>query len=392
MKTRGPMFLLGLSLALLGAGLWRLFDLRFAAGDVYPSGSTLRADAEGTRAYFDSLGLLSGRTVSRGLLPLASLHGSPGAAVFLLAVDPSEAWVHSRDREALHNLLANGTRLIIAFQSSRASTSEATNRMAIAPLGSGRYAGQQTLTEALNLPPWIATPGTNTLSENTGALRTSTAPSYLPTRIPWRGGAFESPANGWTSLFTLAESPVILERPYGRGTIVLLADMSLLTNEALRHGRQPALLAWLAGPATQLIFDETHLGTGLDPGIMTLVRRYGLTGFLAALLVVAGLALWRSANGLVPRRTEESLDSRVVVTGRDATAGFIQLLTRSVPPTELLPLCLSEWRRTLPGNRPDLLSKAAALQDVVNLEAHQSPRKQNPAQTYRRLVELLSRP
>ena len=87
MKTRGPLLLLVLTLALLGGGLWRLFDLRFAAGDVYPSGSTLRADAEGTRAYFDSLGLLPGRTVSRGLLPLASLHGSPGTAVFLLAVD-----------------------------------------------------------------------------------------------------------------------------------------------------------------------------------------------------------------------------------------------------------------------------------------------------------------
>ncbi len=392
MKTRGPLILLGLTLALLGAGLWRLFDLRFAAGDVYPSGSTLRADAEGTRAYFDSLGLLPGRTVSRGLLPLASLHGSPGTAVFLLAVDPSESWVHSRDREALHNLLANGARLIIAFQSSRASTSEGTNQLPTTPLGTSRHDGQQTLTEALNLPPWIATPGTNTQSENTGALRTATAPAFLPTRVPWRSGAFETPTNGWTSLFILSESPVILERSFGRGSIVLLADTALLTNDALRHGRQPALLAWLAGPATHLIFDETHLGTRLDPGIMTLVRRYGLTGFLAALLVVAGLALWRSANGLVPRRKDEPLDARVVVTGRDATAGFVQLLKRSVPPSELLPLCLSEWRRTIPRDRPDLQSKAAALQDVVNLEADQPPRRQNPAQTYRRLVELLSRP
>ena len=392
MKTRGPLLLLVLTLALLGGGLWRLFDLRFAAGDVYPSGSTLRADAEGTRAYFDSLGLLPGRTVSRGLLPLASLHGSPGTAVFLLAVDPSESWVYSRDREALHNLLANGTRLIIAFQTRKAAASEVTNRAAITPLGSGRPAGHQTLTEALDLPSWIATPGTNTLPENPGAVRTAIAPADLPAKIPWRSGAFESPTNGWTSLFTLSESPVILERPYGRGSIVMLADTSLLTNEALRHSRQPALLAWLAGPATHLIFDETHLGTRLDPGIMTLVRRYGLTGVLAALLIVAGLALWRSASGLVPRRTEEPLDARVVVTGRDATAGFVQLLKRSVPPSELLPLCLSEWHRTLPRNRPDLLSKAAALQDIVNLESDQPPRRQNPAQAYRRLVELLSRP
>ena len=47
-------------LGVFGYGLVQLFKLRFAAGDVYPTYSSLRGDPLGCRVYFDSLEQLGG--------------------------------------------------------------------------------------------------------------------------------------------------------------------------------------------------------------------------------------------------------------------------------------------------------------------------------------------
>lgn len=389
MKTRGPLLLLLATAALLGIGVWRLFDLRFATGDVYPRGSTFRADAAGTRAYFESLGLVPRRTVSRSLLPLSTLRGGPATTVFLLAVDPGDAWLRPRDQAALKDLLANGTRLVIALDPPAISHRGRTN---VPVLPRTARDGLQTLTSALELPALMPEVRTLAAIQFPTASRAEDAPASLPAQIPWRAAGFDASSEGWSALYTHGDSPVVLEKRIGRGTVVLLAESELFSNDALRHQRQSALLAWLAGSSTHLVFDETHLGTRLDPGIMTLVRRYGLTGFLAAVIAVAGLSLWRGSSSLVPRLPDAAPENREVVTGRDATAGFIHMLKRSVAPHELPALCLAEWRRTLPRNRPDLHRKAAALQDAVNLAAALPPREQSPVLTHRQMVEILSRP
>ncbi len=224
------------------------------------------------------------------------------------------------------------------------------------------------------------------------AVRTAAAPLSLPGQIPWRGPVFQQAPDPWIPLYTRDGEPVLLQRTVGRGTVVVLASTELLTNDALRHDRQTALLAWLAGDASRILFDETHLGTRLDPGIMTLIRRYGLAGVVLSLLLVAALALWRNTTSLIPRRTAPRIGVDEVVTGHDATAAFTHLLQRSVSPPELLPLCLAEWQRSLPPNRPDLRRKAPALQDLINLEAARPRRAQDPVRIYRQIAELLSRP
>lgn len=387
MTSRGPILLLLIAIAAFAAGLWRLFDLRFAAGDVYPPGSTLRADPDGTRAYFESLGLLPGRTASRLLLPLSSVHGGPGVTLFLLAVDSTEAGFGARDREALNNLLANGTRIVVTLAPSAPGTNGTRPLTAVT---SSSRSDSQTIAQALDLP-LLAQPSDSRPSGSV-AQRATAAAASLPVKIPWRGASFKEASEPWSVLYTLDEAPVVLERKSGRGTLVVLAGNDLLTNDGLRHHRQPALLAWLAGRGSQLLFDETHLGTRLKPGMMTLVRRYHLSGVLLGLLAVAALALWRSVAGLAPHQPGPDAHARDVVTGRDSAASFTNLLRRSIPAPELLPLCLAEWRRSLPRNRPDLQRKAAALQDLVNLESARPIRQQDPARTYRALSELLSRP
>lgn len=388
MNPRAAILGLLLAIAILGVGLWRLFDLRFTTGDIYPNGSSLRADPAGTRAYFESLARIPGREVRRELLPLSSVRGGAETTLFLLELDPAENALGKRDWEALKDLLANGGRVVISLAAERNSSGTQ---------GSGTNLRTRPVTlkgsESLEFPNLAPTPSqtqTNRL-QVASAVRTETAPAELPARIPWRGDVFEKVPQGWKSLYDVDGAPVVIQRVFGRGTLVLLASNDLLTNDALRHQRQTALLAWLSGTGTRILFDETHLGTRLSPGILTLVRRYGLGGVLAGLVGVTALALWRAASGLVPRLQATSSDSRDVVLGRDAATGFTQLLRRSVSTEELLPLCVAEWRRSLPANRPDLGRKAEAIQDLCNLETARPPREQNPADTYRRMAELLSR-
>ncbi|MBL9172919.1 MAG: DUF4350 domain-containing protein [Verrucomicrobiales bacterium] len=373
-------------LAVLGAGLWRLFDLRFSTGDIYPGGSSLRADPTGTRAYFESLARIPGREVRRGLLPLSSVRGGAETTLFLLELDPGEPILGKRDWESLNDLLANGGRVVISFAAER-------NREGASGSGTNRQTRPVTLkgSESLEFPNLGPASVQTNAQQIAFAVRTAAAPTDLPPRIPWPGNVFEKVPEGWTSLFNVNGAPVVIQRALGRGTLVLLASNDLLTNDALRHQRQTALLAWLSGTGTRILFDETHLGTRLDPGILTLVRRYGLGGVLAGLVAVTALALWRATSGLVPRIPAPSSDSREVVLGGDAASGFTQLLRRSVPTDELLPLCVAEWRRSLPAGRPDLERRAEAVQDLCNLQTALPPREQDPVDAYRRMAELLSR-
>ncbi|MFO1460218.1 MAG: DUF4350 domain-containing protein [Verrucomicrobiota bacterium] len=386
MNSRAGILGLLLAVAVLGAGLWRLFELRFATGDIYPSGSSFRADPSGTRAYFESLARIPGREVQRGLLPLSSVRGGAETTLFLLELNPAERALGKRDWAAVKDLLANGGRVVISL---------AAERFPRETQGSGTNLRTRPVTiqgsESLEFPNLAPTPSATNRTQPASALRTASAPTELPARIPWRGDVFEKVPEGWTSLYEVDGVPVVMQRAMGRGTLVLLASNDLLTNDALRHQRQTALLAWLSGTGTRFLFDETHLGTRLDPGILTLVRRYGLGGVLAGLVAVTALALWRAVSGLAPRIPTPTTDSRDVVLGRDAATGFTQLLRRSVPTEELLSLCVAEWRRSLPANRPDLGRKAEAIQDVCNLESDRPPREQNPADAYRRMAKLLSR-
>ena len=182
---------------------------------------------------------------------------------------------------------------------------------------------------------------------------------------------------------------MIISRARGNGTLVLASDSYFHSNEALRQDRVTPLLAWLAGDNARVVFEETHLGSELSPGIMTLARRYRLHGLGAGLLLLAGLFVWRGATSLVPRAEEIAPDDGEIVIGKDSAAGFVNLLRRAVPPADLIPLCLAEWRKTVPRDRPDLARKAAAMQDLVNLEAAKPVKEQKPVDTYRQLSRIV---
>ncbi len=161
----------------------------------------------------------------------------------------------------------------------------------------------------------------------------------LEPQISWHSAMFFRPTTAdWTTIYNMDGKPVVIERTFGKGSIVCLADSYLLSNEAMRRERCPKFLSWLIGTPSSVVFDEESHGVRDDPGIVSLVRKYGLEGAVAALLLLAMLFVWKSVSPLVPP-FEEAETSGTEVVGKQAEEGFTNLLRRSIPPRELLRVC-----------------------------------------------------
>lgn len=193
-------------------------------------------------------------------------------------------------------------------------------------------------------------------------------------------------AAGWRSLYERDGQPVVVSRPFGPhgGEIVLASDSYFLSNEALRAEPHPALLAALVGDGRHLVFDESHQGIEEQPGLMTLARRYGLQGGLAALGLLVALFIWRNVVSLVPPPPVPA-DARLTastILGRESAVGFLNLVKRGVPPRELLAACLVRWQNGASRRAPEAAT-VARLQALADAEAARPARERSPAAAYR---------
>lgn len=214
----------------------------------------------------------------------------------------------------------------------------------------------------------------------------------LPASLPWHSAmAFNPLAGDWRVLYRRdSGEPVLIERDYGPGTLVLCSDSYFLSNEAMLEARCPELLAHLVGPHATVVFDETHFGIRERQGVMALARRYGLQGFLVALAVVCALFVWRNTASLAPphpgddapRPVEHDVD-------RDAAAALRSLLRRSVGRRALLDTCVKEWRKSLPSNRPGLAKGVARVQAIADAEKERPVGERNAVRAYREMAEKL---
>jgi len=76
------------------------------------------------------------------------------------------------------------------------------------------------------------------------------------------------------------------------------------------------------------------------------------------------------------------------VTGKDAAAGFVNLLRRNVPAREVFGVCFAEWKKSATSGK---ISRARLQQAEAIFEAEASlPQKdRNPIATYRTISETL---
>jgi len=389
MRRRGiPLLIAAVVSLMFFWGMYRLFELRFASGDIYPPSSSRRADPVGARALYQSLALQPGLHVRQNLDRLSRLPESPGTTLLLLGVAPHDfqhPCASFDDNPILMSFAERGGRLVLAVE--HESLQLATNAMRralrnfasipIANTNLPRYLGRE-LGYVLIYGPEI----TNAVAER--LVPDTTLPATLPWTSTW---CLTNLSTGWRAVYARDEKVVVAERAWGAGSVVFLSSDYLFSNESLRTAPQTALISWVIGPARTVIFDETHLGLSLEPGVAGLLLKYRLGGAAFGMLLLAGLHVWRSMARFNPPLDTGSADD--VVQGRGSAAGLLNILRRSVAPADLTAVCLEEWRATHTRRAQTTDRRVADAQDCLNFEMERPPRDRNPVLTYRRLAKIL---
>ncbi len=424
-----------LLLVALGVGIVRLFSLRLQQGDVYPAYSTLRADPLGAKAYLEALDALPGTEVRRNFRPLPRL--KPAESVTLIyAGAPRVAQWGQDELHVFETLVASGSRAVFAFQpvppeklpkkSDDAEAKEGEEKKDGADAkeqASGKdTSGEKDVTgekdttdekkdakknggkadrEEKERAPTIAfaevakkwgfefsvvvlKPGEKPPATTAQLADTS---ADLEAELPWHSALFfDKLQPAWRTLYTCSGRAVVIERRWGDGSLVLVSDAFLLSNEALGGtARRPRLLAALAGPHRTIVFDEEHHGVSEQQGIVDLGKKYRLHGLAAGLLLVAALFIWKNSVRFLPAyEAEDSSDAPVA--GRESAAGFTSLLRRSIPRGRILEMCVAEWRKSFAHQDRELGRVEAAFASHHALPA----RQRDPVAGYRHIVRTLA--
>lgn len=411
-----PLVLALAVLVLFGFGLIHLLNLRFERGDNYPEYSSFRSDPLGTKALFESLDRIV--FVDRHLKPLNKLGEGRDATLLWLGTDAQQFRFHNEEFRQLETFIRTGGRIVVGFMP--VMQRPWVSRFHTGPSGT-RGPGMPP-TPLTNAPP---VPAREPLEDPSGVpatyrwsfglnyanlirgddahyrpasafLRATDEPGGLPRNLPVHTALyFDRLGPDWRVIYSsfngTNQQPVLVERRVGKGTLVLMADSYPFSNEALLKDREPALLTWLAGPNHRVLFDETHLGTQTIPGIANLARQYRLHGLFAALLVLTGLFLWKNAVSFMPPYDEQLADERgEVIAGKDATAGFVNLLRRNIPPADLMKVCLEQWNLHSADARKPSAAKLEAMQRVIDEQNALEPEQRDAVGTYRKFSAILS--
>jgi hypothetical protein len=394
-RLRSPTSLLILLLAALSvAGFVRLFELRFAAGDVYPPYSSLRADPLGTKVLHDALRDTSDFEVSRNFLPVDKI-ATPGETTIFYTGARFDFWPYD-EVDQLDGLAKNGARVIVTFlpeanQKAVRKLIHGAAKKKNAPAKPLRGKDKEEETPS-DMPfsdvakQWgfsLARFKSQSSRPVTPKLTAAAMQPDIEPALSWHTAIyFSDPQPVWRILYRAGGQPVVMERELGRGCIVIATDSYFLSNEAMRAERAPRLLAWLLGSRSRVVFDETHLGVEEKPGISTLVRKYRLEGLLGAIAVLAGLFVWESSSPFLPPRAD-AVDLQTVI-GKDSAAGFVSLLRRGIPPSRLIRVCMDEWHKS-PGNRSPNWSATLA-----RIEALVAQTGRGPLEVYRAISQTLT--
>ena len=399
MKRFLPVIFIVLCVVAFFVGLIQLFRLRFEAGDVYPPYSSLRADPIGTMALCESLEELPGLSVRRDYSYANRLPETPSTTYLHLGAqeyDWQELPVELFDE--IESFAMRGGRLAVAlapvtssnrffFTTVTVTNAAGTNVVTRKPIRKileedGRRVRSVSVQERWGLAfehqalEW----GEDEVYQPVQV--TNATSLRLPARLDWHSGLiFTNLDSKWQVIYARGASPVVVERQFGRGTVVMATDSYFVSNEAMAGVRHPELLAWFVGPAKHVVFDEAHLGVVESSGVAVLMRKYRLYGVVGALVLLAGLFIWKNSMSLVPPHAEEA--RKDFITGKDAAGGFVNLLRRNIPPAKILDVCFEEWTKSLTRATGHTIAGVDRASEIM--EAGQ----RDPVQAYREISKAL---
>ena len=79
-----------------------------------------------------------------------------------------------------------------------------------------------------------------------------------------------------------------------------------------------------------------------------------------------------------------------LITGKDSAAGFINLLRRSISESDLLGICLEEWKKSGGRREKNWVGKLDRIEAVVNLEKPLPIKERNPVRRYKEICQILA--
>jgi hypothetical protein len=352
---------------------WETFRWRLETGDTFPEYSTYRADPKGLKAFYESLLATDLMHVSRRMQSSKIPSSGENRVLVLAGIRPDQATVSDEDSQLFDHWLATGGRLIFALRPEKdqparnqAASPENQNETDRPPIVSWRSLFRHW---GVEIVPF-------------GGMHSAAANSTLFGKISrWLGGdSFDRLTSGWKVIAVQDGKSVIVERAFGDGSLILLADSYPLSNEGLATNRNTGFLLWLMDNRSGVLFDETHLGLSERPGIMTLAQRYGLQGTVITLVAVLLLFIWKCQYTLVPR-TRIALNG-LTVPGNSSDQVFLNLLRRSVSQKELVSVCLRTWLKTARPTAAQLLRLEEFRTD--------SGEKKSVVEQYNRITILLN--
>jgi hypothetical protein len=331
----GVWLLVGLLTAVLAWGAWQITMAPLQSGDVYPPYSSLRSDPLGAKALFESLSALPQLTVTRLYKDRSPL--DHGTTLLVLGVDSlSMNAAPKAVLEQYGKLLEHSGRIVIAFL----------------PM----------------LTPGI-TPASTAMEQEWHARLEYLKPSRNTdvSGIPRSSALYFNPGPEWRMLHRTGGVATAIEREMGGGALVLIADSYPLSNQGLYEFNDSALIATLIGGANHVIFDENQFGVTETGSAAGLIRKYRMEGAVAALFLFAALFVWRNASPFLPPKASVAGmagDSSLTLQAEGSHEGLAMLLSRSIPPAELLGTCLAEWKRSKPPERQQELLETTIKQSA----------------------------
>jgi hypothetical protein len=408
MKKRLPSVVMLVTAAAFVFGVVQLFKLRFEVGDVYPAYSSLRSDPLGAMAFYESLEKLPGISVRRDHSSANKLPEGRDTTYLHLAARTFEwNWLPEELWQEIDGFLLGGGRLTITFYPETARPFRPFAG-ATQPGNPSRQKGGKSDGKKRKLRPKADRPlELDSVKEHWGVefahakLEMGETDSYepaeverrsdlpLPESLAWHSGTiFTNLDKSWHTIYARGTNPVVIERRFGKGTVVLATDSYCLSNQALREDRHADLLTWFIGPNRRVIFDEAHHGILEPSGVATLIRNYRLHGLAGGLLVLAALFIWKNSASFVPPHPDEP--SEGYVAGKDAAAGFVNLLRRNVPAREVLTVCFSEWTKSLYQGRYYTITAVTEAQAVMEAELKRPQRERDPVKAYQTICRILN--
>ncbi len=411
MRKYLPIIVLVGCTALFAFGIVDLFELRFENGDVYEPYSSLRADPLGTMAFYESLGKMPGISVNRDFSTSNRLPGEPGTVYLHLAADAYEFdWLSDDVYHEIKNFLAGGGRLVITYfpqtrpihpyfddedetnsvQPARSKLKDKNNPAKKTSKNKKHLKGDAS---GVNLEDeWGFHESFQELPQDADAYQPVTvlnrSDSALPASLDWHSGMiFTNSDKAWHTVYARGTHAVVLERAFGKGSVVVASDSYFLSNEAMTKDRHAEFLAWLIGANKHVVFDEAHLGIVDSPGIAMLMRQYRLHGLAAGLLLLAGLFVWKNSTSLVPPQPEEQRED--FVSGKDSASGFVNLLRRNISPRDLFAVCFAEWKKSAAPAGKFSQARLQQAEAMFHAENSRPAGERNPVATYQQISETL---